>query len=82
MDTSDFDDDEENDDDDEEDDHEDEDYISNFDDNEEDEEDCYEETCSEETYPGVRNVGFLGKVARTLSLFFFWKRNHFVMSCI
>ena len=32
-----------------------------------DEEDCYEDTCVEEAYPGVRNVGLLGKVVKTLS---------------
>merc|ERR1712043_47817 len=34
---------------------------------ESDEEDCYEDTCVEEAYPGVRNVGLLGKVVKTLS---------------
>merc|ERR1719348_1372198 len=35
----------------------------------EDDEDCYEDTCNEDAYPGVQNVGFIGKVARTLSYF-------------
>merc|ERR1712098_852948 len=33
----------------------------------EEEEDCFEETCSEEDYPGVKNTGLLGRVVRTLS---------------
>ena len=35
----------------------------------EEEEDCFEDSCSEEPYAGVRNVGFLGKLARTLAYF-------------
>ena len=35
----------------------------------EDDEDCYEDTCNEDAYPGVQNVGLIGKVARTLSYF-------------
>ena len=34
---------------------------------ESEEEDCYEDTCVEEAYPGIRNVGLLGKVVKTLS---------------
>ena len=34
---------------------------------ESEEDDCYEDTCVEEAYPGVRNVGLLGKVVKTLS---------------
>ena len=34
---------------------------------ESEEEDCYEDTCAEEAYPGLRNVGLLGKVVKTLS---------------
>ena len=31
-----------------------------------DDEDCYEDTCVEEAYPGVRNVGLLGKGSRQI----------------
>ena len=34
---------------------------------ESEEEDCYEDSCVEEAYPGLRNVGLLGKVVKTLS---------------
>ena len=52
------------DDEDEEEDEEEEDF-QHLDESEED--DCYEDTCVEEAYPGVRNVGLLGKVVKTLS---------------
>ena len=55
------------DDDDDEDDDEDNYLVTTGEDDEDDE--CYDDTCGEEMYPGVRNVGFLGKVARTLSYF-------------
>merc|ERR1712013_729582 len=32
-----------------------------------DEEDCFEDTCSEEDYPGVKNTGLFGRVVKTLS---------------
>ena len=35
----------------------------------EDDEDCLDDICSEDDYPGVKNVGLLGKVAKTLSYF-------------
>ena len=55
--------------DDEEDEDEDEDnYLVTTGEDDEDDE-CYDDTCGEEMYPGVRNVGLLGKVARTLSYF-------------
>ena len=61
--------------DDEEDEDEDEDiYLVTTGEDDEDEE-CYDDTCGEEMYPGVRNVGLLGKVARTLSYFTPGSRN-------
>ena len=42
--------------------------MNNSFDDEEDEE-CLEDTCSEEEYADVNNVGFLRKVAKTLSYF-------------
>ena len=33
----------------------------------EEEEDCFEDTCSEEDYPGLKNTGLFGRVVRTLS---------------
>ena len=42
--------------------------VTTGEDDDEDDE-CYDDTCGEEMYPGIRNVGFLGKVARTLSYF-------------
>ena len=50
---------------DDEDEEEEEDDFQQFEESEE--EDCYEDTCVEEAYPGVRNVGLLGKVVKTLS---------------
>ena len=35
----------------------------------EEDEECLEDTCSEEEYADVNNVGFLRKVAKTLSYF-------------
>ena len=48
----------------EDDEEEDEDEEIHFEDG--DEEDCYEDTCVEEAYPGVRNVGLLGKGSRQI----------------
>ena len=31
------------------------------------EEDCFDDTCSEEDRPGLKNVGLFGRVVRTLS---------------
>ena len=32
-----------------------------------DDEDCFEDTCSEENHPALKNVGLFGRVVRTLS---------------
>ena len=38
-----------------------------IDDEDEEEEDCFDDTCSEEDRPGLKNVGLFGRVVRTLS---------------
>ena len=48
----------------EDDEEEDEDEEIHFEDG--DDEDCYEDTCVEEAYPGVRNIGLLGKGSRQI----------------
>ena len=38
-------------------------------DDEEEEEECFEDTCSEEDHPGLKNNGLFGRVVKTLSYF-------------